>query len=310
MRWAIKKVGALITDNARNIFNLLFKDLVNIPSISRISAQYLKEVQLNSNNKEVQLLSFSETRWGYICISLEFYKKNKDYLQAAVLHHKICPLIDGNLRKLILDEDSFWPKVINAHQLLKPVADSILQIESDKPNIELIRTLLKNIDMHFHNVTDLPSSDLTDIKNNILKIFEQRCMKFILHPVQLAAIFFDYARKYYTLNEEENEAVDSRVDYKSCNEPIIELKSGLWARPSVWINKNIAPLTWWKGFFSNRPLYQIAKIILNLPATTASAERNWKTYTHVHTKKPNKLTIDRAMKLVYVKYNLNIFNDD
>jgi hypothetical protein len=64
------------------------------------------------------------------------------------------------------------------------------------------------------------------------------------------------------------------------------------------------PATWWGGLCSASPLQSTAKKLLTVPPTSAAAERNFSSFATIHTKKRNRLTTDRAGKLVYVYHNL------
>jgi len=66
----------------------------------------------------------------------------------------------------------------------------------------------------------------------------------------------------------------------------------------------ICPTAWWKGFCSNQELSKIASKILNLPSTTAAVERFFSTYGIIHTAKRNKLSNERAAKLVFISQNI------
>jgi len=93
--------------------------------------------------------------------------------------------------------------------------------------------------------------------------------------------------------------------------------SGLWARDFVWNCLNCKTdgnqmniITWWNGICSSSNLGTVASAILQCPPTSASTERSFSTYGIVHTVKRNRLTTDRASKLVYVKHNLKLQKSD
>lgn len=64
-----------------------------------------------------------------------------------------------------------------------------------------------------------------------------------------------------------------------------------------------------ESFFPNNQITKIALRVLNLPATSASCERNFKTYANIKTKKRNRLTIERTNKLAFIKYNLKFIKN-
>lgn len=59
---------------------------------------------------------------------------------------------------------------------------------------------------------------------------------------------------------------------------------------------------------SRKDLSKAASSILQLPATSASVERSFSAYSCIHSAKRNRLTNDRAGKLVYVSQNLQLFS--
>ena len=77
------------------------------------------------------------------------------------------------------------------------------------------------------------------------------------------------------------------------------------AMPFLWKNiANISPVSWWNGNCSNQELSKIAGRLFKLPSTTAAVERSFSFYSNIHTTKRNRLTNDRASKLVFVSQNI------
>lgn len=92
---------------------------------------------------------------------------------------------------------------------------------------------------------------------------------------------------------------------------------GLWSKNFVWDSlkarsdgTKLNPLTWWKGICTSSKISSIAVAILECSPTSASTERSFSTYGIVHTARRNRLTNDRASKLVYIKHNLKIEQDN
>ena len=53
-------------------------------------------------------------------------------------------------------------------------------------------------------------------------------------------------------------------------------------------------------------LSSVAIKVLLILVTSAASERNWSTYNFIHFKLQNRMTIDRAEKLVYIYWNIRI----
>jgi hypothetical protein len=66
---------------------------------------------------------------------------------------------------------------------------------------------------------------------------------------------------------------------------------------------------WWEMFgYSTPALQKLAIRLVSHCASTTGCERNWSTFTFIHTKVRNRLTYKKLHKLVYVNYNLRIQN--
>ncbi|KAL1194379.1 hypothetical protein V5N11_017847 [Cardamine amara subsp. amara] len=67
------------------------------------------------------------------------------------------------------------------------------------------------------------------------------------------------------------------------------------------------PKFWWANFGAQTPLLQtLAFKVLGQPSSSSCAERNWSTYSFIHSLKRNKLTTSRAQDLVYIHNNLRL----
>ena len=84
-------------------------------------------------------------------------------------------------------------------------------------------------------------------------------------------------------------------------------KNGVFAKSFLWKNlAKMSPVAWRNAYFSNQETTKMAIRILGLPATTAAVERSFSCYSTIHSAKRNRLSNDRASKLVYVSLNLEL----
>ncbi|KAL5799447.1 hypothetical protein ACOSQ3_032529 [Xanthoceras sorbifolium] len=66
---------------------------------------------------------------------------------------------------------------------------------------------------------------------------------------------------------------------------------------------------WWNVFGTHTPdLKRMAERILALTTSASGCERNWSTFEGIHTKKRNKLDVDRLNNLVFVQFNSKLMN--
>ncbi|XP_068313933.1 uncharacterized protein [Pyrus communis] len=69
--------------------------------------------------------------------------------------------------------------------------------------------------------------------------------------------------------------------------------------------KKRTPTAWWERFGHKTPeLTKFAIRVLSLTCSASGCERNWSTFSMIHTKRRNRLEHKRLNALAYVKYNL------
>ncbi|KAG6518913.1 hypothetical protein ZIOFF_022399 [Zingiber officinale] len=71
----------------------------------------------------------------------------------------------------------------------------------------------------------------------------------------------------------------------------------------------MSPTKWWVIHGASAPTLQsLALMLLGQPSFSSCRERNWSTYSFIHSLKRNKITPQRAEDLVYVHYNLRLLS--
>ena len=64
---------------------------------------------------------------------------------------------------------------------------------------------------------------------------------------------------------------------------------------------------WWECYGNWTPTLQALTIqILSQTASSSACERNWSTFTLIHTKQRNRLAYKRLEKLVFCSYNMKL----
>jgi hypothetical protein len=66
------------------------------------------------------------------------------------------------------------------------------------------------------------------------------------------------------------------------------------------------PLLWWKGICGDTTLSKIPIAALSMPVTSAATERVFSSHSNIHTKKRNRLDLNRSGKLTYIYHNLRL----
>lgn len=209
-----------------------------------------------------------------------------------------------------------------ALNLLEPISKWITILETDFSNLSQICIAFHPIQIHLNET--LFHSFLTKEEKNLIiqKLSKRKTMA--LKKIHFAAHLLDGNNKGKCLDNSESidavEYISSLCAHMNLNIPDIlsELAmyrscEGLWSIKFIWDSlkkysdgTKIGLLTWWKGICSSSKLSQIVIAILSCPPTSASTERSFSTYGLIHTAKRNRLTNERAAKLVYIKHNLKL----
>ncbi|GJT31913.1 putative hAT dimerization domain, ribonuclease H-like superfamily protein [Tanacetum coccineum] len=88
------------------------------------------------------------------------------------------------------------------------------------------------------------------------------------------------------------------------------MKKALFALPGALMDAvTIDAVDWWSTYGSETPeLTDVAKKVLSQPISSSYAERNWSTYSYIHSVKRNRLNNKRAKKLVYIHSNIRLLS--
>lgn len=319
---------------AAHILNLLIHDILKIKTFDLIAAKsklIIKTIKkshiLNATFSSIQKKNSTDkreikslklpviTRWGSICTSLNSLLYNKKNLQELSISENVINEI-SDIKYNILDDD-FWSKIESLHEILSPLAKNITEIQTSKPIISRVVDIFYDLFSHFSLLSNIKEPD----RNELRQMLDKR-KTMAVGPLHLAANLLDPYFMGKNLNESEyidaltfiNKmatflTTDNDLGTVMMEIAIYKSKEGLFAKDFVWTslkNGELSAVTWWKSICATTKLSKVAVEILNCPPSTAATERSFSTYGNVHTNKRNRLTNERAQKIVYVRQNLNI----
>ena len=162
-------------------------------------------------------------------------------------------------------------------------------------------------------------SEQEEIKS-IIEVREDFCIK-IIHK---AAYFLDPRELGHLLNDDDRVAAVEFVcelaeKLSSCKMldvsaskiseecALYSAKEEFFEKVLLWKNVFvISPIAWWNGCCGRKKLNKITGKFLRLPITSAAVERPFRCYSNVHTAKRNRLSNERAAKVVFVSQNMNL----
>lgn len=259
------------------------------------------------------------TRWGSTVVCLRSLLENRFPVMAMAVDETMMHKVPKRSKALILN-DGFWSRLSRIIDVLEPIAHATEKIESDVPRISQAVEIFAEIDECLQS--SLPQSPLSGEEETQAREYVSNRREFCIGALHKAANLLDPALEGKHLSEDDvTEAIEyichisqqfDSVDEEEVLQDLANFRSkdGLWRKDIIWkCAQKVSPSTWWKGICSSRRhLSFIASRILQLPATSASVERSFSTYGNIHSAKRNRLTAERAGKLVYISHNLRLFD--
>jgi len=105
-------------------------------------------------------------------------------------------------------------------------------------------------------------------------------------------------KKFFQAPQELAEVKEEYAKFSSCTGEFND-------HDSIEDRWSSSPHSWWSNYGQDAPLLMsLAMKLLSQPASSSCCERNWSTYSFVHSVKRNALTPARAENLVFVHSNL------
>jgi hypothetical protein len=316
---------------AAHILNLLVKDILELPGVNTLikkvkkivkmfKYQYVPHALLNRfqiiNNGQTQTLKMpAPTRWGSHHFCLQGLIENKISLQKAIKEFKPDTAKQNAKKNLIqemLFDESLWDEIDLLNLILKITSVATGVIQGDRTSISKIIPIFSKITADI--TVQVPDCSLkTSALQLVKKRFESLCndhvtVACLLDPsnnlngideTYLATLArFIYAR----FPQDRPRAV-------ACFQIAAQMiaKTGVCSpEKSFWLGGPPSDgLLWWQtyGNFISQDLKEIAVQLLSIPASSASAERNWSSYGFVHSKTRNRLTTKNAEMLTFLYDN-------
>ncbi|XP_066947097.1 zinc finger BED domain-containing protein 4-like [Macrobrachium rosenbergii] len=290
-----------------NLWEIVKRDLQDkdVSSVPKLEA----EIRASWNNIPKEMLHN---------LALSVPKRLKEYkhtLQKLAIDEEAKKGLEKSAKDTLLSE-VFWDKIAGYLQLLKPVATAITMIEGDDQYLSIV--------MVFHDLQSsfdeqLPNSPVLQSEESLLKEVVSKRREWLVQKVHLAANLLDPRyRGCHISDEEAVDAIESAyevalrmpsIDEKKVLGEIAEFraKEKLFSKLFIWQSVDqCSPTSWWNGMCSHTQLSKVATGILNLPPTNASVERSFSRHSHIHSSDRNRLSTDRAAKLVYVARHLTL----
>ncbi|XP_016495626.2 uncharacterized protein LOC107814692 [Nicotiana tabacum] len=233
---------------------------------------------LFQKHSALSLLKVAETRFASHVVMTSHVHQVKAYLERMVMDDdwrnykgdKVIEVKTREIKSLVMN-DEWWDKIEYFLKFTEPIVSMLRSADLDAPKL--------------HLVYDMWDTMIEKVK---AFIFEQEGKDLIVG--------------YF---KDSNDLKQAFLEYGA-----FASGSGFFSEPHVVEAMMYEePLSWWANHGINAPLLQsLAYKLLSQPASPSCCERNWSTYSLIHSIKRNKLETSRAEDLVFVHYNLRLLS--
>ncbi|XP_010473954.1 PREDICTED: uncharacterized protein LOC104753391 [Camelina sativa] len=262
----------------------------------------------------LKLLAVVDTRFASIVVMLKRLKLIKTGLQSMVISEQWSTYRDDDIGKAnfvkekLLDDD-WWDKVTYIIDFARPIYDMIRYCDTNKPCLHLVYemwdSMIEKVKAEIYKKEGLQGSEYSLFFDVVYDILVARWAKNNT-PLHCLAHSLNPRMKCF------QRLFPSSEDHtKVMNEyALFSTKSGHFQDLICILGmENMEPMNWWVNFGAKTPLLQtLAFRLLGQPSSSSCAERNWSTYSFIHSLRRNRLTTSRAEDLVYIHNNLRLLS--
>ncbi|CAJ2633433.1 unnamed protein product [Trifolium pratense] len=253
---------------------------------------------------DLSFLSISETRFASIIVMLKRFKTIKKGRMSLVIneewsHYKEDDVHTAASVKETMLNDEWWDKVDYILKFTVPIYDMLRSCDTDESNLHLVYEKWdsmieqvklaiykhENKEYYCRQWLDQSPNRVAPHRDNEICTGRKHCL-----------------RNYFADARERLEATTEFVKFSSAEGELGQFDS----LQDRW---NLTPKEWWITYGSSVPkLQSIALKLLSQPSSSSCAERNWSTYSFIHSLKRNRLNPKRAEDLVFVHTNLRLLS--
>lgn len=290
---------------------------------------YTHSVALDMMREKIggDLLRPGVTKFATAFLSLQIFKKNKSKLKAFVNSTEWAELefsqsLQAKRVHKIINNRSFWKVVTLALNIFEPIVKVLRRTDSDTPSMGW---LYGDMEVCKNEIALNLKHDESKFKLISLQIDKKwnETMKTPLHMAgHLLNPFFYYQRREAIERDgtvvdgfaecvDRMYAKDPEMQDKICAQlPLYQNQIGSFGREVArrqMKNPSLDPVNWWSLHGGTTPeLKKMAMRILGLTTSSFRCERNWSVFDMIHSKRRNKLGLDKSKELVYVNLSAQL----
>ncbi|KAK9288101.1 hypothetical protein L1049_016548 [Liquidambar formosana] len=288
----------------------------------------------------LKLLAVVETHFASVIIMLRRFKLIKHGLQAMVISDRWSSYREDDVGKAGFVKEKFlndiwWDKIEYILSFTGPIYDMLQYVDTDKPTLHLIYdmwdSMIENVKMAIYQHEGKEENEESTFYSVVHAILIDwwtknstplHCLAHSLNPRYYSEEWLNEApnrvppHKDLEIQEERNKCL-KRYFPNAENRRVAILEyarfsgagEGFSSFDSLHDRRGLDPKAWWMVYGAAAPLLQnIALKLLGQLCSSSCCERNWSTYSFIHSMKRNKIQPQRAEDLVFVHTNLRLLS--
>ncbi|XP_059075804.1 uncharacterized protein LOC131043866 [Cryptomeria japonica] len=215
----------------------------------------------------------------------------------------------------IFDEPGFWIPCAEIVQVTEPLVVLLRVVDGEKPTVGYI---YEGMDRAKEAIRSIYAG-VEDKYRPIWDIIDRRWHNQLHRPIHAAAYYLNPSFRFradFKADEEVLSELYSVVQrmVTDTTSTLLEMDAFNNASGAIFASQlckegrtKLQPDRWWQMFGPSTPnLQKIAIRILSQPCSASGCEHNWSMFEHIHSKRRNRLSVERLNDLVFVHYNLRL----
>ncbi|XP_057856565.2 uncharacterized protein LOC131065967 isoform X2 [Cryptomeria japonica] len=218
----------------------------------------------------------------------------------------------------IFDERGFWSPCDEIVKFVKPLVVLLRVADGEKPAMGYI---YEGMDRAKEGIKSIYAGDESKY-GPIWQIIDKRWHHQLHRPIHAAAYYLNPAFHFSPTFRADAEVLDGLYSVMEKMAPVGCTQTDLMRELQLFSNAQgetfsrpiakesrttMMPDNWWNFFGPTTPnLQKLAIRILSQPCSASGCERNWSMFEHIHSKRRNRLSVEKMNDLIFVHYNLRL----
>ncbi|KAG6476013.1 hypothetical protein ZIOFF_065248 [Zingiber officinale] len=308
-------------------------------------ASMIKNFILNHNmrlsmfndNSNLKMLSLADTRFASTIIMLKRFRQIKKCLENMVISerwdvYKEDDVVKARVVKYKILDDQFWEKIDYILAFTSPIYEMLSKADTDQPCLHLVYEwwdeMIEKMRVAISKGAHSEDSKFYEVVHNILVERWNKSntpLHWLAHSLNPRYYSHEWLQESpnrlpphrdIEVSRERKKCIEryysNSSERRSVNEEFASFSAAIddFSDNDAMRDRGLmSPTKWWVIHGASAPTLQsLALKLLGQPSSSSCCERNWSTYSFIHSLKRNKITPQRAEVLVYVHYNLRLLS--